>query len=506
MEQLLKKKSFRLSGCALDKQEECPISGEYTLPEYCPDVAVVLKCFAYPRILNRQWSGDQLLLDGNAVLRVLYLDEERRSVHSLEFTQSFSCALRGEGKVDNAAVQLELGTKYLNCRAVNPRRVEVRGAVTVTAYAECVLHKDLATTTENTALYTREVTQAITVPCSFADKVLTVSECVEFPDTLPPAEMLLGGECQAVIRDCKLLAGKAIVKGNVYFHQLYTTADEAVYSLDFAVPFSQILDVNDATEGMPYKATVQILSDTERCIVGPDGENSLFEICVKLLIQIWLYQQEEITVIKEAYHSRYPASAQMEETETCCVIGTRWEETVLPMQLTVPSGRWQEIVDVCVQSPELTCTCNDGRVEAKGRLCVCVVARDMDGEIVYDEFLEDYSLSYVCEGNATDLHVVPIGCKYRVIDNSLELQVSLCVTIIDKQCERMNVLADLRLQQDMPYPKQKATAWLYYADAGESVWDIGRHCHTSSKGICEENRLEDECVREPMVLVIPVTN
>ena len=71
MEQLLKKKSVRLSGLAMDKQEECPISGEYTLPEYCPDVAVVLKCFAYPRILSRQWSGDQLLLDGNAVIRVL---------------------------------------------------------------------------------------------------------------------------------------------------------------------------------------------------------------------------------------------------------------------------------------------------------------------------------------------------------------------------------------------------------------------------------------------------
>ena len=131
MEQLLKKKSMRLTCCALDKQEECPISGEYTLPEYCPDVAVILKCFAYPHIQNRQWSGDQWLLDGTAVIRVLYLDEERRRLRSLEFTQSFSCTRRGEGRADNAAVQVELSTKYLSCRAVSPRRVEVRGAILV---------------------------------------------------------------------------------------------------------------------------------------------------------------------------------------------------------------------------------------------------------------------------------------------------------------------------------------------------------------------------------------
>ena len=95
MEQMVKKSMIPLSCLVVDQQEECPIIGEYSLPEYCPDIAVVLKCFAEPRIQNRQWSADQWLLDGNAVIRVWYLDEKRDRVFSVEFSLPFSCAVRG---------------------------------------------------------------------------------------------------------------------------------------------------------------------------------------------------------------------------------------------------------------------------------------------------------------------------------------------------------------------------------------------------------------------------
>ena len=504
MEQLLKKKSVTLPVFVLDRQEECPISGEYTLPEYCPDVAVVLKCFAYPRIQNRQWSGDQWLLDGSAVIRVLYLDEERKSVHSLEFAEPFTCSMRGDGRVDNAAVNVELTTKYLNCRALSPRRVEVRGAVSVTARAESVAKKEIASVAEDDALYTKMLPKAIATPCPMNEKVLTISESLDFPDTLPAAELLLGGECRAVVQDCKLLPGKAIVKGQVFLHQLYLDANEAVHSLDFALPFSQILDVNDAVEGMPYYASVCVLSDTERCVVGPSGENTILDVSVKLLLQMQVYQKTELSVAKDAYHRQCPVTAQTEEVEFCCYLGMRWEETVLPMKLAVQPGRWQEIIDVSVQLQDHQTERMDGGVMVRGRMLVCVVAKDTDGEVVYDEFAEEYSVTYACGGNACSVRFVPMECSYRVVDNALELQIALCAAVMDRQCDCEAVLTDLQLQSERPYPRQKVTALLYYADAGETVWDIGRNCHTSPDGICEENELDGECVEEARVLVVPI--
>lgn len=508
MEQLLKKRSVCLTGCALDKQEECPITGEYTLPEYCPDIAVILKSFAYPHIQNRQWSGEQLLLDGSAVIRVWYLDEDRRCLRSLEFTQPFSCTMRGEGKVDNGAVNIELSTKYLNCRALSPRRIEVRGAIAIGAYADRDVCVDLGVDTDDEALYTRAQTFEITTLGGMCDKILTVSDSVEIPDHLPPVEMLLGGECCAVIQECKLLVGKAIVKGQVFLHQLYLSAvgGEGTHSLDYAIPFSQILDIDGAVEGQPFRAFVQILSDTERCNVGPSGANTSLDISVKLLVQVQAYVREEISVLQDAYHGRFPITKQTERVGLCAVLGSRFEETVLPMKVAVETGRWQAIVDVSVQSLEHVVEQKDGRLEIKGRLLVCVVACDMDREIVYDEFVEEYVLEYPSIGNNADIRLTPTALKYRMIENCIEMQVTLCVTITDIHCKSIEAISGLRLQQDAPYPQQKVTAMLYYADAGETAWDIGCCCHTSPSCICEENGLMDECVPEPMVLVVPVIN
>ena len=506
MEQLLRKSTVQFTGRLLDSQEECPISGEYNLPEYCSDVAVVLKCFADPRIQNRQWSGEQLLLDGNVVVRVWYLGEDRHRLCTLEFALPFSCAIQGKGRGDNASAELELCTKYLNCRAVSPRRVEVRGAVSIRVESDCVASKNLAAASDSSGLHARTETVEVTIPRTSCEKILSISESLELDTSLPPVEMLLGGECHAVLQECKFLAGKAIIKGQAYIHQLYVDATEhrGVHSLTYTLPFSQIMDIPEAQEGFPYKESVQVLSDTERCSVGPDGENTMLDVSVKLLVQVQLYRREEICFLKEAYHSRFPIAVDTEDVEVCALLDSRWESTVLPMQLTVAAGRWSELLDVIVQPQAATTECRDGIGDVRGRMMICVVARDVDGEIVYDEFVEEYGLQYNCRGNKMCVRPAVMEVHYRVVEEKLELQVKLCVGIREYSQYSHKVISDLQADCNQPYPQPKVTALFYYGDSGESVWDIGRNCHASPACIMEENTLTDECLCENTIVVVPM--
>ena len=505
MEQLLNKRTVQMPKRMLNAHEECPISGEYVLPEYLSDIAAILKCFAYPRMQSRQWSGDQLLIDGMTVIRVLYMDEERKCIRSLEFAQPFACSIRGTMNIDNA-VEIRMTTKYINCRAVSPRRVEVRGAVEVSAQAECAVPLDVAVPQEREGFYALTEKVSVSVPRAMVDKVMTVNESLEFDRSLPPAEMLLGGDCCAVIKECKLLTGKAIVKGNVYIHQLYTDTTEGTqtHCLDFVIPFSQILDVSDASEGVPYKASVQVLSDTERCAVGPDGENTVLEITTKLLIQLQIYKSEEVEWLNDAYHCHYPVTVRTEEREWMSLLSHRFEEMKLPLRLTVPLNRWQEIIDIWALTADSDCSCGEGSAVLNGRLQIIVIARDADGEIVCHESFEDYTAEYACRGNAAEICPTVTEIRYRALEDALNLEVSLCVDICDCRRERRQLVTDIHVCEETPYPTQKVSALLYYGEEGETIWDIARACHTSPQSVLSENELNETTLRESQVLVVPI--
>lgn len=506
MENLLQERSVRMSHRVMDSTEECAVSGECNLPDYCPDIAAVLKCRMTPYLQNRQWSGDQLLVDGVVQIWILYLDEERCCPRTAEFSLPYSCALHSRGEGSGTAVAVRLASKYVNCRAVGPRRLEVRGAIVVTALAEADCETSVFFAVAAEGLHTRTCQKAITYPCGMVEKILTIHETPEFPGNMPPAEMLLGGECRAVVQECKLLTGKAIVKGQVYVHQLYAADIEKgdCRCLDFVLPFSQILDADGVDVGMPCSATVQILSDTHRCIAGPDGDNTMVDVVVKLLVQLQVYQCADIECLTDAYHTKYPITSHIEEKRLCAYSGTVWEKTVLPMKIALPQGALTHILDVWIETKEKETACHDGVVTIKGRWLVCVLARDTDSQVVYHEYPEEYCLEFAGNGNKADVDVVPTELHYRVIDNQLELQVEVGVALSLCQVEICSAICDLSAQTDQPYPSSKINLLLRYAQPGERVWDIGSHCHTSPNSICVENALECDMVTHPSVLLIPI--
>ena len=310
------KQTVMLPRPAMNMHEEYVLSGDFVLPEYCPDVAVVLKCQITPYVASRQWNGDQLVLDGTALLRVLYLDEERQCVREAEFTQPISCSLRGDGDAQGAMVQLSLTPEYVNCRATSPRRLEVRGAFTVHAWALKTQEMVLLDSQQEEGLYMQTATMQINAPKAWAERMTVVSEILDFTGDLPEAEQLLGGHCQAVVQECKLLSGKAIVKGQLYMHQLYTddSSRGTTHVLDYTLPFSQILDVDGAMDGDLATAEVLLLSDTQRTALNDAGQNGALELTAKLLIQVQVYSSEEIRLVTDAYHGRCPV-----EPHTCMV-------------------------------------------------------------------------------------------------------------------------------------------------------------------------------------------
>ena len=507
MENLLHTARVPVTRTVVDARDEYVISGDYVLPEYCPDMAVVLKCRITPRIQSRRRNGDQLLLEGTALVCVLYLDEERRCVREAEFSQPLSCALRGAGGAETEPVRITLTPEYVNCRATGPRRLEVRGAFAVHAQADAAEQISLAEAAEDPALYVQTVEVPVSAPVASAEKMLMISDVLEFDGDLPPAEQLLGGDDTVVVQECKLLTGKAIVKGQILVHRLYTddSSRGTTHLLDYTVPFSQIVDLDGARDGMQAIAEVSVLSDTVRCVADPAGQNRMLEIGYKLSVQVQVYDSRAVSLITDAYHSRYPSVPERQGLTLRALTGTQRQTATLGRDLDLPSDTLQEILDIRVGVTPLACRCEGGKAKPGGRLAVSLLVRDNDGIVSYYERPEEFELEYAADGNTAEVSMAVTDVRYAVAGGKLNLRVTLLVTLCLWDVTQPQAVTGVTLREDQPYPPERAGIKLYFAGSGERVWDIARHCHASPAGICAENDLNGESLAEPCVLLIPLT-
>lgn len=505
MENLLQHKTIRISRPVLDRREECGVSGSFTLPDYCVDIASVMICTMSPHLINRQWSGDRLLIDGSADVRMLYLDEERCRVHAAEFSLPFGVECKADFAPDSIPVTVHLRTHYVNWRAVSPRCIEIRGGVIAEIQAISVEDMDLLEV-HDPCIETRLCDASVTAPTASAEKVLTVSEQLDFPQDKPACDMLLGGTCNAELTECRLLNGKAIVKGTLYVHQMYSHDLEkgSTDCLNFAIPFSQILDVEGAREGQLHNAHIYCLSDAERCLTGPDGANTVLEVTAKVLVQISVWEETTTAILLDAYHTKYPLDLEFEELRHNTFVGYRNEHTVLPMPVELPSTDVGEILDVWVTSMDYDVTVRGQVAVIMGKMGVNVLWRDRDGCIALHHTKEEFRLELPCIGDVTMARLSVTEVQYRVDGAYLQLQIRLSVCMNMYQSCNHRVVSLLTLQKDRAYPAGKENLLMYYASTGESVWDIGRSCHASASAICAENDIKTDTISQPMLLSIPI--
>lgn len=507
METITQKQSIPILKSVMDVKEEYVLSNDYVLPEYCPDVAAVLKCMIVPYIQNRQCTGDQLLLEGTACIRVLYLDEERQSVREAEFSQPLSCAIKVADATESSLIHIELIPQYSNCRATSPRRLEVRGAFTICAYAETADEIVLFSQNEDKELFTRTMALSSTAPQASAEKILTVNEVLDFDADLPEAELLLGGECSACVTECKLLSGKAIVKGQLTLHQLYTddSGNGTVHTLDYVVPISQIMDIDGVQEGQQWTADISVLSDTERCALNAAGQKAALEINIKALIQVQTYATVAVPAVYDAFHACYPVSLNKRDVAIVTMNEAQKQTATLQKKLDLPADNLAEILDVWVQTTPLPSECANGKAVISGKMMICMLVRDADGVVAYYERPEEFSLEYPAQGNMLRSHVTVTGVSYSVMGNQFELRITLGISLTAWDKQERCVVENITLNQDAPFEKERAQIKLYYAEQGEMLWDIAERCHVSPTLIQEENDCGEETIGEGTVLMIPIS-
>ena len=235
------------AGADCTVKAELPLETEILISDYLPPVFKLVKCFAKPVVLQKQLAPGRLTLEGYLRCTVYYQGEEGAGLCQTEQKLPFTKALELPSFAATAwTACVEGQTEYLNCRAVNPRRIEVRGAYGLVVSVHAQLSTEVITALSEGGIEQKPVTLAGVRRAATLEKLVTIEGALTFPK--PPAAILdITGTAE--VRELKRMQGKAVAKG--VLHVLCgwrAEGDAALRSQTADLPFNQILDADGLSE------------------------------------------------------------------------------------------------------------------------------------------------------------------------------------------------------------------------------------------------------------------
>lgn len=483
---------------------ECPIDGDYLLPDYCPDIAAILKCTVKPAVLSRQWSGDKLLIDGQCTVSVLYLDEERKCVRAFSCAEPFSCSITAQNPTDTLPF-VSARVNYVNCRAASPRRIGVHGALTVKMQQMPFGEETVLSDIDGDGICKKTETVAYSAPAGSAEKMFTVSEVVDIGSGKPPVEMPVRVSCTPLVTECKQLPDKAIVKGNVQLQTLYV-ADATAGTTEKAThefPFSQILDLEGLGDDCRCVTHAEVLSAEVHATADPNGTNTLLAVTIKLCVRAEAFRNSTVDIVTDAYCTACPGETETTRLVTEQLCNVRQENTALKEVLELPSDTMAEIVDLWCELLPVTTRMEGDTAYIDGHLQISMLGRDRDGGIAYYEHADAYTLQYDDRCDDMRAEVAPADTEYAIVGGKIEVRLELAVCRLCYTRGEQTALCRFETAAE-PYPAERAAVRIRRAKQGDSVWDIAKSCHTAPAAVKEENGIAGDTLPEDMLLLLPL--
>lgn len=484
-----------------DGQSEQGVELDYILPDYYPDIFKLLSCSLTPKIVSYSVSGDlKLNIDGVVYIKVLYLTENSGAVHCIDqrytYSKTVDISRNGVGGCQ-PIVTLVSKTDYCNCRAVSPRRIDVRGAVSVRIKAVCCMEYPLPDIPEELQVKTRSV--KCCGKTLSAEKQLLLRE--EIDTGASGIAFIL--QCGAVprITDLRVIADKAVLKGIVTVNALYGTADgdsggsSNTEKMTAEIPISAILDVDGITD--EHKSFPELSVMNFELVPKTDSGILSCELLVNCRVRAQL--EEQTCVAADVYSTEYETSFTAGTLKVASDPKMIHDNLSVKVTMTTEKGEINSIWDASGELRGAVCRPSENGLTLTAQLFCTVYGTNTDGVPFYSEKQENIEERLPCpdlsENVSAELSAYVADTAFSIKpDGVIELTCSINVDAYLRNINAVEAVETVTVHEDKRKEKSDEYALrICYTDDNDGAndcWSIAKRYNTTVAALMEENDIE----------------
>lgn len=468
---------------------------DIVIPDYSPAASKILSCKVTP-VLSGHSSEDERIVCGiTCRVNIIYLDDDG-AVRSVSKTETLTKPLVKKSEVDIYRIKNGIRPISVNCRLQNPRRITVKAVIG--AALKVIGNRALETAVPCDGIEAIYDDLTLKAFCGSGDAGIRISGSMPRVDGI--CEIIETGGT-VYFSDVKTVSSKAVVKGSADIYALVTTGEGtgALRFTECSIPFSDVIDVDGMQEGAECILNA-VLTDIRCELSENDGSVS---VEAEAYVTASAYCDTSASVMRDAYSRTGTADITCEDVAFESLSGRECFSETVTCEFS-PDLSEVRIVGMAAD-PVIKSICAQD-----GRLCI-------DGDMIMTVYMCNETEHKVAERSvpfSVERDMPPSDGGFRCEASATPRTVGFSMP--DDNTARVNVGVDFELCFFETFRRRAVThiaastddnstangILLYYAAAGERVWDIAKKYRTSAAIIERDNNLGSDTLEKNQMLLI----
>ena len=327
----------------------------------------------------------------------------------------------------------------------------------------------------------------------------------------PAVQNIIRYDAVAICKECKIISGKVVVKGDICVHLLYCSEmTDKLQVYNSTIPYSQIIDIDGINENCRVSCTAEVAQLEINPRASGSGEVKSFLLNAKLRFVATACCDNDIPVVFDAFSTKYETEIQSEDLTFEKLVCTLNDKFMCKKNVEMAENSLSNVCDLWCDIQTSSSKAEENGVSVTGNAVICMIVCDNAETVFYREVPIDFDYKFSVDGVTENAFCTPDitvnNVSYTILDGSnIDISIEMCANIAVYNAAKSKIVTSLELKDtEKENPKKDTALIIYYAEAGEQIWDIARNFNTSPDEIKQINAIETEKLPTSKTLLIPI--
>jgi len=467
-------------------KKEILVEQSYIIPDSKADIIKNTFVNGNAFVSKIEVQSNKIKIDGSLNVYVLYLDSEEKN-NNLDLKIQYSDLVRIDEKfesLDDIEAEASVKIKNLDVKILNERKIQVLASIELEA--NLFLKGDIEIISDikdqESIIEKLEEKENIESLVDSKTNIGRVKENIKLTDV----EKVVGISkvtYKLLNIENKISYNKVLIKSEIEVDVLYRTDENKLKNQSSTLQFMTFIDISDIKETDICESSIRILNSNINLI-----SNTNIEIEVECEARCNVYENKELSIIKDFYGIKKSYKYQLKEIEYLRYkniekIKHNISEKVLidninelydnNLKLTVQNRVYQDNIT------KFVCRCE-----------VEYIYSLFDSQNI-ETLRKEFDFEIEKEGDIESIDLEVVNSSFNILpDSSIDTKIEIDALLNDGNSKKIIVMENVEEEEVQNFSPFSIV--VYYAQKGDSLWNIAKKFRTTVDEILKINDIKDK--------------